>query len=332
MPSAASYILVGSETQSIRQFWALYRHFQVTSGQMTTFRATSTHLRSRDVISCHVTASCYELQPCRKSNAQHAPVFGVLQPLAGDFRSNDATSGTLPVSWGNVMSFLVKWLHPRASYSPVGSQTHSTRQFSAFYAHFQGSSNQMTSLPGHFRSPEVTWRHFLCRDCLLLQASLVESQMHTIRQFSAFYSHFQVNSGQMTSLPVTWGHVTSFPVTWLPAAASYSLVGIQTQSIRQFSPCAATSRWLSVKWRHFRATSAHLKSRDVISCQVTAFSCELQPCKKSNASILHFLAFYSNFPATSGEMTSLPGHFRSLEVKWRDFLSCDCLLVRATAF
>jgi len=29
----------------------------------------------------------------------------------------------------------------------------------------------MTSLPGHFRSPEVTWRHFLSRDCLLLRAT-----------------------------------------------------------------------------------------------------------------------------------------------------------------
>jgi len=29
----------------------------------------------------------------------------------------------------------------------------------------------MTLLPGHFRSPEVTWRHFLSRDCLLLRAT-----------------------------------------------------------------------------------------------------------------------------------------------------------------
>jgi len=27
------------------------------------------------------------------------------------------------------------------------------------------------SLPGSFRSPEVTWRHFLSSDCLLLQAT-----------------------------------------------------------------------------------------------------------------------------------------------------------------
>jgi len=43
-------------------------------------------------------------------------------------------------------------------------------KFSAFYSHFQVTSGQMTLL-GHFRSPEVTWRHFLSRDCLLLRAT-----------------------------------------------------------------------------------------------------------------------------------------------------------------
>jgi len=44
-------------------------------------------------------------------------------------------------------------------------------QFSAFYRHFQVPSVEMTSLPGHFRSLEVTWRHFLPRDCLLVRAT-----------------------------------------------------------------------------------------------------------------------------------------------------------------
>ena len=33
--------------------------------------------------------------------------------------------------------------------------------------------------------------------------------MHPKHEFSAFYSHFQVTSGQMTSLPVSFGHVRS---------------------------------------------------------------------------------------------------------------------------
>ena len=42
---------------SVRQFSAFYSHFQVTSGQMTSLRGHFGHLRSRDVISRHVTAS-----------------------------------------------------------------------------------------------------------------------------------------------------------------------------------------------------------------------------------------------------------------------------------
>jgi len=50
---------------SIHEFSAFYSHFQVTSGQIRHFRVTSGHLRSRDAISCHVTVSYRDLQPCR---------------------------------------------------------------------------------------------------------------------------------------------------------------------------------------------------------------------------------------------------------------------------
>jgi len=189
------------------------RHLRVTSGD----------LRSRYVISCYVTASSCELQPCRESNAQYTPVFGVLQPLPGDFRSNDVTSGSLMVTWGHTTSFLVTWLPPPASYSLVGSQ------------------------------------------------------MHRIRQCLAFYSQFQVTSGQITSVPVTWGHVTSFPVTCMPPPVSYRLVKSQMHSVREFA------------------------------------------------------ALYSHFQVSTGQMTSVAGHFRSPEVALRHFLSRECLLLRASA-
>jgi len=47
---------------------------------------------------------------------------------------------------------------------------YSIRHLSA-YSHFWLTSGSMTSLPGHLRSPEVTWRHFLSRDCFLLRAT-----------------------------------------------------------------------------------------------------------------------------------------------------------------
>jgi len=60
------------------------------------------HFRSPQVTWCHFLSrdSYYELQPCRKWNAQYTRVFGLLQPLAGDLRSSYNTSGSLPVTWG----------------------------------------------------------------------------------------------------------------------------------------------------------------------------------------------------------------------------------------
>ena len=53
-------------------------------------------------------------------------------------------------------SFPLTLLPPPASYSLVGTEMYSTFQLSAVYSHFQVTSGQITSLPGHFRSPEVT--------------------------------------------------------------------------------------------------------------------------------------------------------------------------------
>jgi len=44
-------------------------------------------------------------------------------------------------------------------------------QISAFYSHLQVTFGQMTSLSGHFQSPEVTWRHFLPCNCLQLRTT-----------------------------------------------------------------------------------------------------------------------------------------------------------------
>jgi len=84
---------------------------------------------------------------------QYTSVFGLLQTVPGDFRANDLTSWSLPGTRGQVMSFPVMRLRPLASYSLVESEMYSIRQFSAFHSHFQETSGQMTSLPGHFRSP-----------------------------------------------------------------------------------------------------------------------------------------------------------------------------------
>jgi len=78
-----SYSPVGAQTYTKLGFSAFYSHFQVNSGQV----------RWRYLISCHVTGTSCELQPWRSSNVHKTRVFGFLQPLWGDFRWNDVTSG-----------------------------------------------------------------------------------------------------------------------------------------------------------------------------------------------------------------------------------------------
>jgi len=186
---------------------------------MTSLRG---HFWSREVmwaISCHVMDTSCTLQPCKSSNVPKNLFICLLQPLPGDFRSNNVTSGWLPVMWGHVLSFPVTWL----SYLKL--------ELYAFSSHFQVSYGEMTSLPGHFRSREVTLRHFLSSD-----------------------GHLRVTAMQELKRTQNW----------------------------TYTPSTATPRWLSVKWRHFRVSSGHVRSRDVISCNVTATSCDLKPCKSSN--------------------------------------------------
>ena len=83
---------------------------------------------------------------------------------------------------------------------------------------------------------------------------------------------------------------------------------------KTYRPSTATSMWLPVKWRYFRVTSGHFRSRDVIFWHLTAISSMLQPCRSSNVPKTWLIANYSRFQVTSGEMKSLPDHFRSSHV------------------
>ena len=95
---------------------------------------------------------------------------------------------------------------------------------------------------------------------------------------------------------ITCGHVTSFPVTWVPPFASYRPVEAQTYP-KPDRPSTATSRWLPVKWRHFRVTSNHVRSHDVIPCHMTAIFCELQPVGSQTYPNLHICDPLRNNPA-----------------------------------
>jgi len=230
------------------------------------------------------------------------PVSSLLQPLPNDFWSNDVTTGSLPLTWGHVTSFPVTWLPPPASYSLVWSQTQCMKVFDLLQllpGDFRSNDVASGSLPvsgGHVTWYPVTWLSPAA------SYSLEGSQTHSIQQFSAFHSHFQVTS---RSLPVTWDHVTSFTVTWLPQPASNSLVKSQTHSIHQFSAFYSHFQMTCGQLTSLPVTSCHLRSRDVIFCHLTASSCKQQPCRKSNTECVSFR------PSTA---TS-----RWDAVKWRHF-------------
>jgi len=264
------YASFWASTATSRWLLVKWRHFEVTSG----------HLSSRDVISYHVTESSIELQPWSKGSVQYTRVFD-LQPLPGDLRSSYVNSGSLPVAWNHITSFPVLWLPPPATYSFVVSEKRSSIRDFLTYSHFLMWSGQMTSLPGQFRLPEITWSHCLSRDCLFLQATaLYEAKCTVYASFGLpqpLSGDFQSNDVTFGTLPVTLGYMTSFPITSLPPA-SYSFVGSEMFSIRVFGHLHP----LPGDFRSNYVTFCLLRSHDLISCHVTAFSCALHLCSKWN--------------------------------------------------
>jgi len=178
----------------------------------------------------------------------------------------------------------------------------------------------MTSLPGHFRSPEVTWRHFLSRDCLLLRATALQEENCTIytsfrpststsRWLPVKWRHFRVTPGHLRSRDIIFCHVTASSCELQPCKRW------KVQYTPVFRPSTDTSRWLPVKWRHFRITSDHLRSRDITSCHLTASSCELQPCRKWNVQYTPVFGILQPLPVdfqsnddTSGSLPVTWGH------------------------
>jgi len=182
---------------SIGEFKAFCSNFQVTPVKWRHFRVTSGHQRSHDISCCHATASYFEQHPSRKWNVQYTQVFGLQHPLLDDFRSNDVTSGSQLVILGDLSHFLSRdYLLLRATLCSKWNA-----QYMRLFALLQ-------SLPGDFRSNDVTSGHQRSRDVFYWHVTasycelyrLVESEMWSICEFSALYSHFQVTSGQKTSL------------------------------------------------------------------------------------------------------------------------------------
>jgi len=231
----------------------------MTSGQPSSLPG---HFWSREVTWRHfLSCDCHLLQLTALWELKR------IQNLT--YRPPTATSGRLPVKWrhfrvtsGDVRSPDVISCHVTATSRellPCGSSNVPKTWFRGPYSHFRVTSSQMTSLPGNFRSREVTWHHFLSRDCHLLRFTALWFLKSTQNDLQAIYSHFRVTSGQLTILP------------------------------------------------------SHFRSRDVISCNVPAISCELQPCGSSNVPKTWLIGLLQPFRRDfrSKDVTS-----RSLPVTW----------------
>jgi len=127
-------------------------------------------MRSHDVILCHVTASSCELQPleCELYSIckflafySHLLVtFGQMTTLPGHFLSPEVTSR----HFRHVTAF-------SCERPPCRKWNVQYTRYFGFLQPLPVTSGQMTLLAGHFRSNEVTWCHFLSRDCLLLRVT-----------------------------------------------------------------------------------------------------------------------------------------------------------------
>ena len=98
--------------------------------------------------------------------------------------------------------------------------------------------------------------------------SRVGAQTYPKLDLYAFYSHFHVTSGQMTSL---LDHYRSLPVAYLifyhmaATSASYSQVGAQTSPKLVLYAFYSHFQVTFGQMTHFWVTSGHFRSRDVIS-------------------------------------------------------------------
>jgi len=185
---------------------------------------------------------------------------------------------------------------------------------------------------GYARSSDVILCHVTATYCELQPCR--SSNLLKTRDFHLLQplpGDFRWNDVTCGSRPVVLGHATLIPVTWLPPPASYIPERAQTYPKPQISAFYSHFQWLLVKWCHFQVTFGRDRSHDAISCHVTATSCELQPCRSSNVHKTRVISILQPLQVTSGQMKSLPAHFRSREVTWHHFLSRDCHLLRVTA-
>jgi len=187
----------------------LLQSLQVTSNQMTS--CGSLPVTWCHVISCHVTATSCEWQPCRSSNIPKSRITGLLQPLPGDFRSNDVTSRSLQVrevTWHLFLSVTAASCELKLCKNSNVTKTRLIGLPQPLSGDFRSNYVTSGSLPvtwGHVTSYSVTWRPPAASYSPFKGQS---TQTRLIRLLQPLPGYFRSNDLTPGSLPVTWSHVT----------------------------------------------------------------------------------------------------------------------------
>jgi len=149
----------------------------------------------------------------------------LLQPLPGDFCSNDVTSGSLPVMWGHVTSFSVTRRPPPASFSPIGAQTYpkrhtpstaTSRLLPIKWRHFRVNS-------GHVRSRDVISCHVTNASCELQPckcSNVPKTELTGLQPLPGNFRWNDVTSGHVMSRDVISCHVMATSCEWQPCRSS----------------------------------------------------------------------------------------------------------------
>ena len=108
-----------------------------------------------------MAAKLCELLPCWSSNVPKTGVFDLLQPLPGDYRSNDIT-------YDHKTSHDVISCHVTSTsgeLQPCRSSIVPKMRVLGLLQHFQVTSGQKMSLPGHFWSRGIISCHLTAISC-----------------------------------------------------------------------------------------------------------------------------------------------------------------------
>ena len=186
-------------------------------------------------------------------------------------------------------------------------------------------------LPVKWRHLRITSGHMWSRQVFICHVAVTSCELQPCRISNVLKTRassliqplpgdFRWNDVTCGSLLVTCGHMTSFlscDCHFLQVTALQELKCTRSTSSGLIQSLPGDFRWNDVTSGSHSITLGHRTWLPVTWLPSLA---SYSPVGAQTYQKRTFSAFYSHFRETSGEMTSLPGHFRSRGVTWHHFL------------